>query len=317
MPYTTPTPWLHSFVLSSTMDRAGRRSEFYRAARSGQFLRLAQGVFIASHAWSSLTPDEQFLARIHAVALSSRPHLVFSHHSAAALWRLPIVGRWPSKPEVTVGMTGASPSRLAFTARQFPVPDEREVIDGLLVTGLARTVIDVGRTAPLSTSVAMMDRALVENAPGGSLIVARTTAEVLSREFGAITSARGRARCRTAIEIADGRSGSPGESLSRVGMHLLGLPMPVLQQPFYDADGLIGSVDFWWPEFNLIGEFDGNGKYLRDELLGGRTPAEVVIDEKRREDRLRALGPRVTRWGWGVAHTLPLLAQQLASAGLR
>jgi hypothetical protein len=98
---------------------------------------------------------------------------------------------------------------------------------------------------------------------------------------------------------------------------VLGLPVPILQQAFYDAAGLIGYVDFWWPEFGLIGEFDGNGKYLRDELLDGRTTSEIIMEEKRRENRLRALGPRVTRWGWDTAVSLPTLAQHLAEAGLR
>ena len=197
------------------------------------------------------------------------------------------------------------------------MPTRTDEIDGLLVTSLARTVIDVGRTSQLSLAVAMIDRALAEKDARRDILAATASPADLEAEFHAIDSPRGRQRCRTALVLADGRSGSPGESLSRVGFHLLGLPMPLLQQAFYDAEGLIGYVDFWWPEFNLIGEFDGNGKYLRDELLNGRTTAEVVMDEKRRENRLRALGPRITRWGWDVAVSLPELARHLAGAGLR
>jgi hypothetical protein len=75
-------------------------------------------------------------------------------------------------------------------------------------------------------------------------------------------------------------------------------------------------VDFWWPEFNLIGEFDGNGKYLREEFANGRSPGEIVIAEKRREDRLRALGPQVTRWDWSIARSAFRLRAHLADAGL-
>lgn len=316
MQFTTPTPWLNHFVLSSTMERDGRRSEFYRAARQGRFVRLAEGVFIETRAWSGLGADERFLARIHAASLASRPGILFSHFSAAALWRLPIIGSWPVKPEVTVGRNSAGPSRLAFTARQFPLPADRDEIDGISVTPLARTVIDVGRAAPVGTAVAMMDRALASKDRDAPL-PARATRHRLAAEFLAIDSPRGRARCRIALDLADGLSGSAGESLSRVGFHLLGLPRPILQQEFYDSEGLIGYVDFWWPEFGLIGEFDGNGKYLRDDMLAGRTAGDVVLAEKRREDRLRALGPRVTRWGWDVARSLPLLSRQLRGAGLR
>jgi hypothetical protein len=118
------------------------------------------------------------------------------------------------------------------------------------------------------------------------------------------------------LDFANGASGSPGESLSRVAIHLLGLPAPQLQVPFSDRQGLIGIVDFWWPEVGLIGEFDGNGKYLRTEFANGRTVNQIVMDEKERENRLRQLGPRIARWGWGTARSLPQLRAHLAANGL-
>jgi hypothetical protein len=316
MRITTPTPWLDHFVLTRSVE-GGRRSEFYRAARRGRYLRLVEGVFIESRSWALMSADDRFLARIHATSLTSRPGILFSHFAAAALWRLPVIGDWPPKPEVTVGTGYPGPSRSAFTARQYPVPTTHVEIDGLRATALARTVIDVGRHATLGVAVAMIDAALSEKDPRRSLVTELVTRDELGAEFGRIESPRGRTRCRDALELADGLSGSPGESLSRVAIHRLGLPMPVLQQEFRDAEGLIGYVDFWWPDFGLIGEFDGQGKYLRDQLLAGRTAAEVVVAEKRREDRLRALGPRVTRWGWDVAQSLPQLSRQLRDAGLR
>jgi hypothetical protein len=94
--------------------------------------------------------------------------------------------------------------------------------------------------------------------------------------------------------------------------------MPVLQQEFFDAFGSIGFVDFWWPEHNLIAEFDGIAKYVRDEFTGGRSVADVVIAEKNRENRLRAAdgGHGMTRWDWTVAMRPPQLFERLSSAGL-
>jgi hypothetical protein len=139
----------------------------------------------------------------------------------------------------------------------------------------------------------------------------------LHMELARVGASRGTARCARMLDLADGRSGSPGESLSRVGMHVLGLPAPILQQQFWDGDGFVGTVDFWWPEQSIIGEFDGRGKYLRDEFLNGRSSADVVIAEKVREDRLRALGNGFTRWGWDIAHSLPRLREHLHRAGVR
>ena len=64
------------------------------------------------------------------------------------------------------------------------------------------------------------------------------------------------------------------------------------------------------------GEFDGAGKYLREEYTGGRSTADIVMAEKAREDRLRALGAGVTRWGWVEAQNPPALRRKLLAAGL-
>ncbi|NYF11579.1 hypothetical protein HDC94_002735 [Leifsonia sp. AK011] len=313
MPHSTSTPWLNHLVSSTAIRRSGDGPTFYRQARAGHFTRLCEGWYVPTDYWLGLDTDTQFLLRIHAAARASRSGLLFSHLSAAALWRLPMVGAWPERPEATVG-DSPSATRRAFTARRYPLPNDNDTIDGLDVTTMARTLIDVGRTQRLSTSVAMMDAAL-SLATDGSPIRTRVTRPELIDELSQ-GSARGQSRCADAVELADGASGSAGESLSRVGIHLLGLPKPQLQHEFRDERGRI-VVDFWWPEFGLVGEFDGVGKYQRDEFRKGRTPGEVVVDEKLREDRLRALGPHVTRWGWVVASSLPALEAHLRSAGLR
>jgi hypothetical protein len=118
------------------------------------------------------------------------------------------------------------------------------------------------------------------------------------------------------LEFADARAESVGESVSRVTMAELGLPAPVLQHRFFDADGFIGTVDFWWPELGVIGEFDGRVKYFDPRMSRG-DPAAVVYREKYREDRLRGLGPRVVRWGWPEAISAARLGPRLAAAGVR
>ncbi len=78
-------------------------------------------------------------------------------------------------------------------------------------------------------------------------------------------------------------------------MHEHGIPRPKRQQEIFDASGLIGRVDFWWPELRTVGEFDGRVKYGRANP-SGRPPEDVLWDEKRREDRLRVAGLNVVRW---------------------
>ncbi|HEY4225135.1 MAG TPA: hypothetical protein VGM70_04930 [Pseudolysinimonas sp.] len=160
------------------------------------------------------------------------------------------------------------------------------------MTSLVRTLADVAADSPLVTAVGMLDWALAHHPVSkGDVLGALDEFDIR----------RGRRRAERAIAFADARAGSPGESLSRVRIHEAGMPAPQLQVPFGDQAGRIGVVDFWWPEYQLIGEFDGVAKYVREEFTGGRDAADVVIAEKRREDRLRALGPIVARWGWPLA----------------
>ena len=94
------------------------------------------------------------------------------------------------------------------------------------------------------------------------------------------------------------------------------MPQPELQRSFADPRGRIGYCDFAWPEFRIIGEADGDAKYLDPALRGGRSAERVVLDEKIREDRLRALGWTVVRWRWPDARDGRRLVAALSAAGL-
>jgi hypothetical protein len=198
------------------------------------------------------------------------------------------------------------------------MPGDGEVIDGHQVTSLVRTVVDAASTLPFAGGVAMADFAMRDRRRGEvGVAAARASRVELLRQVEEFEPGRGSARARRVIEFADGRSGSAGESMSRCAMLVSGIPAPQLQARFTDAAGLIGYVDFWWPDWGVIGEFDGLGKYLREGMRNGRSVAEVVVDEKIREDRLRAAsGARVVRWGWEVARSPHLLAAALLQAGL-
>jgi hypothetical protein len=56
--------------------------------------------------------------------------------------------------------------------------------------------------------------------------------------------------------------------------------------------------------------------WLDDELLGGRSTREVVLAEKKREDRLRALGYTVVRWDWNAVTDPEVLRRKLEAAGV-
>ena len=118
------------------------------------------------------------------------------------------------------------------------------------------------------------------------------------------------------LEFADPASESPGESLSRANIHLLGFAPPVLQHRIADRDGEFARTDYYWPEAKLAGEFDGQGKYLRGAGESGSSAGDVVLREKKREDRIRRTGIGVARWDWRDAKDLPTLRRILSEAGV-
>jgi hypothetical protein len=290
----------------------GSRAELDREVRSGRLTRVCTGAYVATELWRELDARQRHLVVAHVAQLIRRRRLVFSHWTAAAAWHLPVLGEFPRDAHAlaVTSSGGRSDERLVRHCTGIPAATER--VAGLEVTTLARTVVDLARVAPIPAGVVAADAALRGDPTGRYPAVGR---DLLSDEIGA-PGRRGAARARQVVEFADARSGSPGESLSRASMLLAGIPAPLLQFEFSDRFGVI-VVDFWWPEFNLVGEFDGRVKYEDPVYLAGRTPQEALLDEKFREDRIRALGPRVTRWRWDVALSPGRLRSHLVAAGIR
>ena len=81
-------------------------------------------------------------------------------------------------------------------------------------------------------------------------------------------------------------------------MHVAGLPAPELQATVLDENSeFVARVDFLFSELGVIGEFDGRVKYGK-QLRGEASVEQVMFEEKRREDAVRALGWIVVRWTW-------------------
>ncbi|MGY1779002.1 hypothetical protein [Geodermatophilus sp. SYSU D01036] len=165
--------------------------------------------------------------------------------------------------------------------------DELTLVDGVLLTGLARTVVDLARSVPFESAVVTADAAL---AAGG---VTRADLAACLQRMGPVPGSRRAARV---VAFADGRSESVGESRSRVLLHRLGFPAPDLQVRLLRSDrSVVGRCDFGWRARRTVGEFDGRVKYRADE---GRDPGDVVFREKLREDEIRDSGWEVARWTW-------------------
>lgn len=169
--------------------------------------------------------------------------------------------------------------------------DEIVMVAGVPSTTLARTVADQARLLPFEWGVVTADAALRQGLADKDLQGTLEKHPLL----------RGLPRARAVAALADGRSESPAESLSRAQMHLAGLPKPELQFELFDAQGeFVARCDFGWPELGLVGEVDGRVKY-EALLRPGESAADVVMREKQREEAIRDLGYWLIRWDWAVA----------------
>jgi hypothetical protein len=223
--------------------------------------------------------------------------------SAAAVHGLPLWGL----PLQRVHITRRPPARNDVDTRLHShaarlADDEVVTVGGLVVTSLARTVVDIGRLASFGPALAVAD---------AGLRCGRITRAGLSAVVEAGAGTRGTRAARRVVEAADGRSESVGESRSRALMHQLRLPLPDLQVEVRDQEGLlIGRCDFGWPHARLLGEFDGRVKYGR-LLRPGQLAGDVVFEEKRREDALRDEGWGMVRWVWRDLDDGPAFARRL------
>jgi hypothetical protein len=288
-----------------------------RAATSGRAVRLRRGAYARGDDWASADERTRHLTKMLAVAGARRDDLVFVGASAAAVWGLPIVGAWPADVEALAGSRSGARSRNGVIWHHWSVPDEDlELVGPWMVTSLVRTLSDFARHAPFVAAVAALDHGLkpAVTSTGGEVFCGADRDELLDR-VRLDDGARGSAKALAAISFADPLSGSPGESLSRVQIHRLGFAPPLLQSRVERVGGGSDYPDFEWE--TAYGEFDGFAKYSRNESTGGRAAADIVWNERRREDRLRMRGKAVARWTWEDAWNPPRLRSILMTAGVR
>jgi very-short-patch-repair endonuclease len=277
---------------SQLRDRGLNADDLARLCRRGEIVRIRRGAYARS---SEATPAVSRTAedRHRLLLAATVPQLaggaVISHASAALLHGLPT---WPESLERVHVMRdrnygGKRRSVVIVHCGPFVAEDVAE-LNGVRLTSLARTVIDLARSRPFDEAVASGDRAV---AIGLNRISLDQTL-VRMKRWPYVRQAR------RVVAFLDGRSESVGESLSRVRLAEDGLPAPELQRQIIDARGRpIGRVDFCWVAQRTIGEFDGKIKYGR-MLKPGQSSEDAIFAEKVREDLLRDNGWQVVRWLW-------------------
>lgn len=308
-------PAAEGLILASNLSHAlGADLRLRRLAERGTLHRAARGLYFDAAGWRELGADQQYVVLVRGAALSRKSPMPLSHQSAAALWGLALLTPWPT--EVHFLTERASGGRSDPGIRRHAVGiDPRDVTmdDGLLVTTIERTVVDLAATLDLKSAVAVVDQALFVDRFGRTPPL--TTKEELLETWERMLPFRGSVRARAIIEFATHLSGSLLESGSRVNIALIGFPEPELQHRFL-IDGRFVETDFFWRDYDAVGECDGSVKYFDPRMLAGKTPAEVVYAEKLREDGIRRQVRAFTRWDFPIGMNEYRLRARLLPLGL-
>jgi hypothetical protein len=267
------------FLRREALDHSYRDQDLYAGLRAGLLVRVRHGAYTFGDTWAAADEIERHRLRAHAVLRSHEVPLALSHTSAAVEHGLRLF-----RPDLSKIHVVTREKRLARTTGDvvyhrgsyrdddFAQVAGQVTVDPVLAALQAASLTDVPAGVVALDSVIDLKKGTLDQIHAG---YRRIAGHPFSR------------RLQITVRLVRKGAQSTGESLSRHLMWTQHLPEPELQFEVRDAFGnLLGITDFAWPDFGLLGEFDGMIKYGR-LLKEGETPGDAVEREKKREDRLR------------------------------
>lgn len=237
-------------------------------ANSGQLVRLRYGVY----AWSMPSTDRLVYVQSIAAHLVTKRDTFATAESAAAIHRLPNPHfvRWSRLPIHLAGSKSRPEVGITYS-RAAPVPTPWG-----LVTDLVDTADAIAERLPLPQALMVTDA--VARRLAGTENRFELASEACRSEVRRLLTGR---RDLPALRLADPAAESPAESFYRGHMILRDFPPARCGVPMLGSTGKQYFIDLLVED--LLIEVDGYGKYA-----AGGMPA--LIEEKRREDDLRATG---------------------------
>ena len=298
----------HAIVVAELDDPSHSRA-LHRATARNELVRLARGIYAPVAVIGSLKPWERELLRVVAAATRGRVRQPLCGISAARVWGVPILEDEFAPVVDALGWDDRATRRTSDLRYWATTDDRYRVVEhrGAVLTDLPRTIVELAVRSSFARAVAAIDWAVRVHRRSDGIT---TTLEEIRAAADELSVVRGRARLERALLFADGRAESPGESWMRVLIHQLGFEVPDLQHEYRLADGRRFRSDFRWPSIRLAGEFDGRLKYRAGEAQGGRAVEQVVVEEKEREDAVRATGDGMLRCVWDDLRDPRLLRQK-------
>jgi hypothetical protein len=252
------------------MGFSSHQIERMRAAR--RLHDIHRGVYALGH--RVLSQRSRWMAAV----LASGPAALLSHRCAAALTNIRRTSLTYAEVIVPQRRGTIEGVRVHVSARI--LEQDRDTIDGIPCTSLARTLLDLSAILPRREIERACDEAEVQE-----LFDLKAIHDVLARSHGR----RGTAMLRAVLdEHAIGttltRPGLEERTLTMLDGH--GIKRPEVNVRLVCRPGVAPEVDFLWRRERLVLETDGNRFH--------RTPRQIERDRRKEADLVRA-GYRVLR----------------------
>lgn len=295
------------FTTAQAVDAGLHNREITGHIARGDWVRLRRGAYTTREIHDVADAGARHVLEAWAAHLTLQARRAFSHTTATVLHGLPLHDLDLSEVHVThLDGEGSGRHEAGVWHHMGAVrPADLLRIGSLPALGLPRTAFDVARIASPQAAIVVADAALRRGTTAADL---REQLEVGLDWPGA----RGASRV---LPLADGRAESPGESLSRLVFHSVGLAPDVLQLHVVTDSGEF-RTDFAWTQWRIVGEFDGRVKYGR-LVRPGESPSDVAWRERQRELAIERAGWIVVRYTWAELRDPQLVRHRLLEAMAR
>ncbi|MCV7201203.1 hypothetical protein B7435_10530 [Mycolicibacterium peregrinum] len=221
-------------------SKAVANGELRKSALRTRYTRVFRDVYVSPG--TELTP----LIRAQAAWLWSRQRGIVAGISAAAVHG----AKWVD-PKSPLELIHSNRNPLAGLRIRTESIEEDEIVrfDGVPVTSLARTALDIGCWYPRDDAVATLD------ALAHATDLKAADVDLLTQRY---PRRRGIQRARTALELMDGGAQSRKETWLRLILIDGGLPRPQTQIPVFDGPGdPFAYLDMGWEDIKVAAEYDG------------------------------------------------------------
>ncbi len=267
-----------AFSRAQVLAGGGSDDLIRRRRHAGSWVDRADGVYVLPGVRSCWHQS------LSVACLASTVGPVVSHEAAGALHRLPTFKPGPVVVTVPHGESRFDAIAMVHQTRNLP-PDHVVTVDGLAVTSIPRTIVDLAMVCRRSRLEHVLDQSVSDG---------RTSYLALASCFD-VVARRGRKGSRMLRLLLARRVPGYVPPASRLEALLLrvldraGLPRPVLQYPLPGRRRPEGAVDAAYPDHKLLIEADSRRHHTRVR--------DFEVDRER--DNLAMLaGWRVLRFTW-------------------